>query len=145
MATIVYQTTKAVENPIGDGRHNRAKWRSSLEKSEIPAGFVFAVTDDGDIEDRSKATATVTGEKATQLRTLLLSVATEPLAGSLNPTQAVKQESIEEALSSLGPDAALRALKKLGVTVADLKAAAQAEPGAVQRAVAPGPALEPLG
>ena len=116
---VLFTTTKSITNPIGDGRHNRAPYRSDLEKNVIPAGFVFALDESGNIEDRSRPYAVIDAEKGAVLREALMSVASEPLQGP--PPQV--EESIEQVLATMpGKDATALVLKALGLNGAQLRA-----------------------
>lgn len=51
----VYETTKAIENTVGDARSNGAHWRSVLDKKvTIPAGFRFTLDEGGDIKEAGR-------------------------------------------------------------------------------------------
>lgn len=114
---VIYQTMRSVSNPIGDGRHNRSNTASPLTKNIIPAGFVFAINEDGSIEDRSKPVETCPANRKgiDALRQQLMSVATAPL-------QVVEPEvETVESIVAERPDVAIDVLKRLGVTPAALR------------------------
>lgn len=120
MATTIYMTTRAISNPMGDGRSNRAEWRSYLDKTEIPAGFVFGIDERGNIEDRSKATHVVTAKKGSALRKLLLDNATAPL-GSTVTEDDPDDESTETILGTVPPQALPSLIKALGLSPPELR------------------------
>ena len=122
---VLYCTTKAIENPVGDGRHNRAPYRSDLEKNTIPAGFVFALDEEGNIEDRSRPFEVVPAAKGALLREALMAVATEPLQG---PPPAPEEETVDAVLATLpaSKDVTTLVLKALGLNGAQLRALLQA-------------------
>ena len=117
---ILYTTTKTITNPIGDGRHNRAPWRSSLHKNSIPAGFVFGVAEDGSIEDRSRPFEVIGAEEAQALRDALLSVAGEPMKA----VEPEVEETVEDVLAALptnvNPTAEI--IRALGIPPKQLRA-----------------------
>lgn len=115
---VIYQTMRSVSNPIGDGRHNRSNTASPLVKNVIPAGFVFAINEDGSIEDRSKPVETCPANRkgVDSLRQQLMSVATAPL-------QIVEPEvETIDSIVAERPDVAVDVLKRLGVTPEKLRA-----------------------
>jgi hypothetical protein len=125
MAIVLYMTTKAIENPIGDGRHNRAAWRSPLDQTRVPAGFVFALDDEGNIEDRSKPVYQVASKRGKPLRERLMEVASAPLS---SPT-VVEEETVEDVLREAGGERAIpEVLKALSVTPSQLRALLAGEP-----------------
>lgn len=124
---LIYQTMKSIENPIGDGRYNRSSERSPLEKNTIPAGFVFAIADDGSIEDRSRAVFTipVARKGSSELAKKLAAVATAPL----DPVPE-EEETFESVLASVpgGAEAAVSlVLKQLNISPKDLRARLMSE------------------
>lgn len=116
---VIYQTMRAIKNPIGDGRHNRSNTASALIKSVVPAGFVFALNEDGSIEDRSRAVDVCPANRkgAPDLRAVLMAVATAPLQ-EVEP----EEESIESLVAER-PDEAITILKRLGLTPEKIRAA----------------------
>jgi hypothetical protein len=120
MAELIYRTLKSIDNPVGDGRHNRADWQSSLLKSRIPAGFTFAITDDGTIRDLSYSPPerVLSGDRAAELRKHLIAVAGPPLQGDVE-----EEETLETVIEAHGGDkeAMLAMCKALNLTPGQLK------------------------
>lgn len=115
---VLYTLLETIDNPVGDGRHNRAPYRSDLEKNTIPRGFVFAVDEEGNIEDRSRPYHILRGKEAEALRDKLLATASAPLKGP----PPVVEESIEDVLKTLpGKDATAVVLKALGLNGPQLR------------------------
>jgi hypothetical protein len=116
---MIYRTTRSIDNPIGDGRHDRAKWQTALRKSSIPAGFVFAVNEDGSIEDRNTTPddRRVKASEAEPLRKALLAVAGPALGGEVE-----HEETVEEVVESLPPGAVAEILKALKISPKELRA-----------------------
>jgi len=134
----IYVTTKAVRNPQGDGRHNRANWRSPLDKTEIPAGFVFALDDEGNIEDRSVPVATLSAKKGAALRAELLKVASAPLGTESDII--TEPETVADVLEGADSGAVAQVMEALNLTPAELRrllsGQTKAQPSVTQRASA---------
>jgi hypothetical protein len=116
----IYQTIKPIENPMGDGRHNRAKWRSPLDQTRIPAGFIFGVDDEGNIYDHSTPTQVLQAKRkgTAELRQMLISV-----AGSTMEPVEPPPPTIEDVIAEAPKDAVPELLKKLGMSPEQLREA----------------------
>lgn len=98
ITALVYRTTKAIENPIGDGRHNRADWRPEFDRNRVAAGTLYAIDQaDGTLYELSRSCRVIPQTaKSALLRDALLAVSTAPL-------EAVKEEmTIEAAAEAMG-------------------------------------------
>lgn len=111
-----YRTSTEIDNPLGDGRHNRAQWRSYLDKNKIPAGWVFGVDEFGNVYDHSAALKVISKKEATALMPTLMAVAGEPVGGF--PTE----DTIDTVLSTMDPATVARALiETLNLSAQDLR------------------------
>lgn len=111
---VIYRTTRRVENPIGDGRHNRAQWRSELDKTTVAPGFIFGVDEAGNIFDYNTATHSIPSNRAADLRMAMLAVASPPLAGDVEV-----EETVESVLASIpggASEAVTGILNSLGIS-----------------------------
>lgn len=140
MATeLIYRTLRSIDNPVGDGRHDRATWQSPLFKRRIPAGFVFALSEDGSIRDLSYSPPerVLTGDRANDLKKLLVSVAGPPLAGDLEE----EEESFDAVINAHGgPEAATKAMcAALNLTPSQLAAFLRDTVGKQAATLAPAP------
>lgn len=134
----IFRTTKSIANPVGDGRHNRAEWQTALKKTHIPAGFVFALNEDGSVEDRSRSVEE-DRMKNRQLREALMAVAGPELGGEIQDNVTI--ETVIAATPG-GADQAVAALMNhFGLTASEFHSLlkAQAQPGGLS-ASAGGPA-----
>lgn len=118
----IYMTTKTIKNPLGDGRHDKASWRSVFEQSTIPAGTVFGVTDDGTISDHSIPKFEIAARLAGSLRDLLLQNCTKPL-GFGEPPPPAEPATVKDAIAMFGgPEVVAEALcDALGIKPGDLR------------------------
>lgn len=109
----IYQTKSRIDNPVGDGRHNRAEWQSYLAKNFIPAGFVFGIDEEGNIHDRnvSQKVLPVSTPEAEKLREALMEVATAPLE-AVDLSEPSPVEAMVQVLSStLTPEQLIEAMQ----------------------------------
>jgi len=61
-----------IHNPFGDGRMNKAHWRSPLEKRTIPEGFIYYWDEEQKIlSDAKNRRGYVYGDDARKLRQIL--------------------------------------------------------------------------
>jgi hypothetical protein len=145
MADMIYRTLKTIKNPVGDGRHDRASWQTPLKQSKIPAGFVFAISDDGTIRDLSVTDPdrTVTGAMAVELRKQIMAVAGPPLGGEVEE----EAETVESVIAAVGAEKAAQAIAAgLGLSPAELKTfllASVSGPATGATATAKGPSKRP--
>lgn len=125
---LVYRTTKAIDNPVGDGRHNRAAWRPEFDKNSVAAGTLFAMDSEGNLYELSRAVRVISAAKAPLLRDRLMAVATDPLQYDFQEEETV--EAVAETLG--GANAVLAKLcESLGVTPDKLRAVFAAEDAAL--------------
>jgi hypothetical protein len=130
-----YQTIKPIDNPFGDGRHNRANWRSPLDQTRIPAGFIFGLDDEGNIFDHSQPAQVFQSKRkgSAELRSALLSVVGTTME-PVDPPPPTIEDVLAEAPKAAIPDL----LKRLGMTPEQLRKAlsgdASASPAVTARA-----------
>jgi hypothetical protein len=120
MAEMIYRTLKTIKNPVGDGRHDRANWQTPLKQSKIPAGFIFAISDDGTIRDLTVTDPdrTISGQMAVDLRKHIMAVAGPPLGGEVE----AEEETVEDVIAAVGAEKAAQAIAKgLNLSPAELK------------------------